>query len=58
MATTKALPEKYFKLAQEEKCLFLNASDVVKISDKDGVHIEKDSQSLFAKAIAEKIREN
>lgn len=47
----------YEKLAQETFCGFLEAGPLVKIDPKDGLHIDQESQGIFAEAVAEKIKE-
>lgn len=50
------LASQYAQLAIEEKCIFLDAASLVKISLNDGIHIERDSHSILAKEVAEKIK--
>lgn len=53
---SQQLAKYYSRLAEEEKCIFLDAGAFVKISAVDGIHFEKDSHPLFAQAVAGKIR--
>ncbi len=46
----------YANLAHQEGVAFLDASNIVKISDDDGVHIEGNSHSILADAVANKIK--
>ena len=50
------LASAYQKLAEEEGCAFLDIAPWVKISAKDGLHIEKESQAVLAEAIAQKVK--
>jgi hypothetical protein len=52
---TQELPKHYSKLAEQEDCLFLDASKIVSVSDDDGVHIDAASHKKLAEAIARKI---
>lgn len=45
----------YAKLAEIENCVFIDANLLVKISAIDGIHIEKNSLPILAKAISQKI---
>jgi len=56
IAKTKELAGLYAKLAAEEGCSFLDAGQIVKVSDDDGVHIEAESHKNLANAIAHEIR--
>lgn len=56
IAKTKELAAHYATLAAEEECSFLDAGQIVKISDDDGVHIEAESHKKLADAIANEIR--
>jgi lysophospholipase L1-like esterase len=50
------LAQLYEAVAQERGCEFFNASTVIKTSDIDGVHFEKDAHKALGKALAEKIK--
>lgn len=54
---SQQLAELYAKLAEKEDCQFIDAGSIVKISNDDGVHIDRDSQKNLAVAIAKKINE-
>jgi lysophospholipase L1-like esterase len=56
IAKTKELATHYARLAAEEGCSFLDAGQIVKVSDEDGVHIESESHKNLAKAIAKEVR--
>lgn len=51
------LAELYRKAAEEAGCMFLNASDYVKVSDADSLHLDNEAHYALAHAIAEKILE-
>lgn len=47
---------KYYELlAKDEKCAFLDAGPLVKISPSDGIHIEAESHKNLARAITKEI---
>lgn len=52
---TKQLSDLYRNLASTEQCDFFDAGEIAKVSHDDGVHIERDSHEVLAKAIAKKI---
>lgn len=52
VAMTNELATYYAKLAAEEGCMYLDAGQIVKISNDDGVHIEAESHKNLAQAIA------
>ena len=56
IANTKELATFYTKLADQEGCPFLDAGQIVKVSDDDGVHIEAESHKKLANAIAHEIK--
>ena len=53
---SRQLAAYYAKLAEEEGCAFMDAAPYVKISAKDGIHLEQDSHETLAKAVVEKIQ--
>lgn len=54
---TKQLGVRYKKLAAEQKCYFLDAAPIVKVSADDGIHLTLESQQNLAKAVAREIEE-
>lgn len=55
---SKELSDWYRKLADMYDCSFLNAAEHVKASDKDGVHLDPESQRVLGKKIAEHVKQN
>jgi len=55
VAKSEELAQPYQNLAEQEKCMFLNAGPIVKISMNDGVHYEPASHKTLAAAIKKKI---
>ncbi len=57
IAKTHQLPKIYAELALQEHCQFLDAGPIVKVSNIDGIHIDRDSHKDLARAIERKIKE-
>jgi lysophospholipase L1-like esterase len=55
IAETQKLPPLYAKLAEQEQCPFIDASKIIQISSKDGVHFDREGHTELAQAIAKKI---
>lgn len=53
---SKKIPSLYQRLANEEKCMFINAGDLVKVTTDDGVHIKTDDLHSLASMVAQKIQ--
>jgi lysophospholipase L1-like esterase len=55
IAKSRRLGPLYQKMAQEEKCEFLDASLVITSSKIDGIHLDESQCKLLAHAVAEKV---
>ena len=53
---SKKFSEYYKRVAEEHGCEFFDTSSVVRSSDIDGVHFDKESHRTLGKAIAEVVR--
>ena len=53
---SRQLTAHYAKLAEEEDCAFMDAAPYVKVSAKDGIHLEQESHETLAKAVYENIK--
>ncbi len=54
-AKTKELIESYSTLAKEEKVLYLNPTDEVKVDSEEGVHLDAENHKKLAELIYRKI---
>ncbi len=54
-STSRRLSKLMEKFARSEDFLFLDASEIVKVSIVDGVHLDEEANKLLGQAIAEKI---
>ncbi|MEK6964271.1 MAG: SGNH/GDSL hydrolase family protein [Nanoarchaeota archaeon] len=54
-AKTKALIRSYSTLAKEEKVLYLNPTDEVKVDSEEGVHIDAENHKKLAELVYNKI---
>ncbi len=55
-AKSREFGELYRRFAEEHKCAFLNAGDVVVASDLDGIHFERGEHAKLARAVADSVR--
>lgn len=53
---SKALAENYQAVAELETCHFINAAEITKFSDVDGIHLDEAGYQKLGAAVAEKIR--
>jgi len=53
---SKKFSEYYRRVAEEHSCEFFDSSSVVRSSDIDGVHFDKESHRALGRAIAEVVR--
>ncbi|MCP4474127.1 MAG: SGNH/GDSL hydrolase family protein [Gammaproteobacteria bacterium] len=53
---SKALAENYQAVAELEECHFINAAEITKFSDVDGIHLDDLGYQKLGTAVAEKIR--
>jgi lysophospholipase L1-like esterase len=56
VAKTQELAKHYRKLADQENCAFLDAGQVIKVGDIDGVHFDADNHHKLAEAIHAQIK--
>lgn len=54
---THELAQHYKKLAQQEQCDFLDASEYVSSSTIDGIHLDRKASGVIGEAIAEKVKD-
>ena len=54
---SKELGSWYKKLADMYGCIFVDASEYVKVSDEDGVHLDAEAQRELGRVLAEAIKE-
>lgn len=57
LAKSRKLAAHYQRVAEEHRCAFLDAGQVIVSSDLDGVHFEADQHSRLGRAIAVKVKE-
>jgi hypothetical protein len=53
---SRLLGERYRAVAEEEGVAFLDAGQVIRCSDHDGIHYEADQHELLGRAAAEATR--
>lgn len=56
VAKTQELAKHYRKLADQENCAFLDAGQVIKVGDIDGVHFDADNHHKLAEAVHAQIK--
>ncbi len=57
LAKSRKLGAHYQRVAEEHRCAFLDAGQVIVSSDLDGVHFEADQHSRLGRAVAGKVKE-
>ncbi|WP_157150092.1 SGNH/GDSL hydrolase family protein [Brachyspira sp. SAP_772] len=53
---SKELPEKYKLLAEQEKVYFFDLGSIVQSSEKDQIHLDKESHKIIAENLAREIK--
>jgi lysophospholipase L1-like esterase len=56
-AKSRLLAPEYQRVAQERGCAFLNAGDVIRCSEGDGLHFDPGEQQKLGRKVAERVRE-
>lgn len=51
------LAENYAQVAELESCHFVDAGDIIEVSEADGIHPDAEGHRLLGKAVAEKVVE-
>ncbi len=54
---SRQLPPHYKSMADRYGCVFFDAGQIVKSSDRDGVHFEPEDQQKLGRAVAAKVKE-
>lgn len=57
IALSQKLPNLYQKLAHDNNCYFINAADLIELSDIDGIHLDANGHRQLSELIKNKIEQ-
>lgn len=55
---SRGFPRQYRRVADKYGCAFLDAGEVVRASDRDGIHLEADEHRKLGEAVAASVKES